>query len=1815
MRKEWTSGAGRYLVRKRRHRIWLRVVSSLACVVVFCTVYALILPAITMENKPQCGKEEHTHTDECYRRLGAAAAPAQPVLDCTLNSLGIHQHTADCYDAGGALICGYADYVLHIHDGRCYDETDALVCTLPEIREHVHTDACYRAAEPEPVQDPQPAREPICGKQEAEGHTHTDACYQTERELTCTLPETEGHVHGEACRDETGTLICTLTEAEGHTHNDSCYTEKKTLICTVEESEGHTHTETCYPAAPEQAAEQLQPQEQATEQEQARELICAIPEAALHTHDETCYTGGVLTCGRLQTTAHQHTDACFHAPEAAPAPQPELTCTIPEGEGAHTHSQEAGCYDENGKLICETEESAGHQHGPRCYGTWELVCQLEEHTHAEECFLKDGLTAGEWAQIDAVSAKLNALPIRGEIEEKLMALDVAGDEAGYDAYMIQLAQAVREARAAYDALTETQKQKIADAARLEELSWLLTSADDSGDTAEDWLEADLAYIENLNITNCQSGAGTFDVTVGPGNDTSVDNDILRTFDLATYELTFTTAAKNGANIGGYKHANVCFQFVLPVSSEKAQFEMDSMAWLPSLKANNQADYTFTESGGQQVLEGWFTIQPSDNNPSVIPCMKTVTAAVRALNMKNDDTLTPTFIMWLQPNTDTAERKTASKSLTISALAQYNVELISRPHSSNIASGTYDFNAAGSGAQNYGKGQLEGLMAGVGVTLQLRSDKNRGMLGMQMPDAGTTITFDLQLSSVYKAQGVTVDTGGNYPLLLWSGGGNSNGDTAGRETRTIYNEIVDVPYNQYQNPTGSYEYNACHNGGTWQFSQDGDTIHVTVSGFTINTDRFPYGAARQLESYHKYYSGNGITGNEPAVFSAGELWLFQTYQNLTTKVKADKEFEAGQFVMGVKDAGNLKVNGIDTVQTSSEDDATTWDRGLGGGGDIGVILSHEKYSRGDSPRPYQKPLTEGGFNYDFDWAAAGERVSLYANLMQSNSEGNGRAAAVDFLVKFDGDFLEPEEISYYPSWDYYASRTYLWVTKPDGTNWVNDEEMKSATEDDLVYYAKLEEIPAGHIPVGVLMEIRGIRSGQLTFAFYIDGKIKETSAGNGGGEVYMVTRANYIWTVSDVAEFLGINTEEMTDRDINEVVKARFPSRDPSKTGPKQQLTGDHLDWLSNSVYPEPSSREDYYVTPELHNCTKASYEGGVHHSGYKPNNYEDSCLVLPYRTTITKSTAQTNTDGSTKKTYTLDSNERYVDFVLQPKIEGYLATGDAGAKRMDVQVTVRDILPEGLSYANGTAYLGGTYQQTAGCTKPGTVTNGTPLQTGIGTENGKTVLEWTFTATVDLLSGQATELPPIHFSCQILDEKLTGLQASLTNDVTIKTGGELFRGYDAKYGNVAECPVTVVRSTGASISKLADQHNADWWAPVGFLMNAGNNSSYPLSDTLIAETLPKNGQDGTTYDGSLVVTELLLGSKKNETLLSNFKFYYTTDPAYAGLTGADLRQKLSKADGATWQAYLRDSSDWIELSPSGAPQATETQGETWYATAATGLPGETNQKSNPITAIVAAGNLPASRTLKMHITVKLPNGKAGDNLVNYLSMSVGGNDLSVFARTNLVSRSLAGLTWLDKNADGIQNETADDYLSGITVSLWKLEEGATDPTNLNSYEPCCYPGTTTPIVIQTGQKVSAQAEGSGKIAAYNKGQYLFTDLPSGVYAVKFTSGDASSDGILLENYHPSPENEGTDDAVDSDGVPTLDSDHVLQSTAIVNIDLQDASGISVSEHNDSGFYRRGTELPMTGGSGAYWQTFCGLALMAGPLVCWTHKRRRGAERR
>ena len=91
-----------YNERHIRKMKWRRIVTILSCIVVFCTTYALIMPAVTMSRDTACGKEEHTHTEACYDENGALICGREEHTHTDACLLAVRELT---YEDGQLTIC------------------------------------------------------------------------------------------------------------------------------------------------------------------------------------------------------------------------------------------------------------------------------------------------------------------------------------------------------------------------------------------------------------------------------------------------------------------------------------------------------------------------------------------------------------------------------------------------------------------------------------------------------------------------------------------------------------------------------------------------------------------------------------------------------------------------------------------------------------------------------------------------------------------------------------------------------------------------------------------------------------------------------------------------------------------------------------------------------------------------------------------------------------------------------------------------------------------------------------------------------------------------------------------------------------------------------------------------------------------------------------------------------------------------------------------------------------------------------------------------------------------------------------------------------------------------------------------------------------------------------------------------------------------------------------------------------------------------------------------------------------------------------
>ena len=357
----------------KKKKWWQSTVRVLTTLVVFCTTYALILPAITMEGEPICGLEAHVHTESCYTEQTVTRFLCQ--TDEQTN-------------------------VVHTHDSICYDDANTLICLLPEIGEHLHSEECYSQNRTLVCQSP---------------HIHTEVCTAPQQVLTCTEAEGEPHTHGEGCYELQET-VCELTADENHVHEDGCFTQEQVLTCAKTEGETHTHGETCY---------------------EQQETVCELTVDESHVHEDGCYMEEqVLTCEIVQE-AHQHTESCIavetqqvltcqlpehtHVAECYPVEDEddqteELLC----GMGIHSHID--GCRNEAGELICSIPE---HTHEAACMvADLDLTADVESQHQWEQSISQLALT-GNWprdivtvaqSQLDYTESVKNVILEEGQLK-------------------------------------------------------------------------------------------------------------------------------------------------------------------------------------------------------------------------------------------------------------------------------------------------------------------------------------------------------------------------------------------------------------------------------------------------------------------------------------------------------------------------------------------------------------------------------------------------------------------------------------------------------------------------------------------------------------------------------------------------------------------------------------------------------------------------------------------------------------------------------------------------------------------------------------------------------------------------------------------------------------------------------------------------------------------------------------------------------------------------------------------------------------------------------------------------------------------------------------------------------------------------------------------------------------------------------------------------------------------------------------------------------------------------------------------------------
>ena len=589
------------------------------------------------------------------------------------------------------------------------------------------------------------------------------------------------------------------------------------------------------------------------------------------------------------------------------------------------------------------------------------------------------------------------------------------------------------------------------------------------------------YISSAQIIERATGTGPWDENDEPGNDSSPDNDIVRSFDQVTWTVNLTTALKEGVSQASYTGGVVEFTANLPVEYAKTEFapymewDLDSMSWIE--------DASLSEDG--ITLTGRYSLSETE---TTLPGAQTLVFVLKLYGVPNQSEFAPTFTFNLAGNEENEKTSITDSNITISAAGKYNINLVRQGNLSKKVSLVLDEES---------NQETTGRMYGYGIILQLyNEDESKGLKGIEYPQGDITFNIETKLEKTNINDSNDVEDITSYctPILY------------DYKINTINtNGVLGKDMNFGNNIYGYMHINAPYGEPTTKRSEsvyDSGNVTMVQNENKINTIISEYGFDGIFPSSN-YDSGNILRYTDNiGCFSVAYFQIFVPDNDYSTE-------EGYNYYLTVEDK-DFKANtksGVITNQQVTNDDIS---------GNQHIIHRIGIYSQ--DIRVYNVDIEPSPLYYNGNGATTlGDEfvAHLGINASLTNDDENS-IYTLNKLVKFDGNGYEPycdENGHYYTTgnYDFFGiDFTYkMWfVTKKDGTNWLSQDEMNNADIEDLVMYENYDEIPEGYICVGEYFETQ---AGYLTNGYqwtFIYLKVKETA---NIGQTYAIISNTKGWT--------------------------------------------------------------------------------------------------------------------------------------------------------------------------------------------------------------------------------------------------------------------------------------------------------------------------------------------------------------------------------------------------------------------------------------------------------------------------------------------------------------------------------------------------------------------------------------------------------------------------------------------------------------------------------------------------------------------------------
>ena len=233
------------------------------------------------------------------------------------------------------------------------------------------------------------------------------------------------------------------------------------------------------------------------------------------------------------------------------------------------------------------------------------------------------------------------------------------------------------------------------------------------------INGDKAYISSAQVIKTKTGTGPWDANDEPGNDSSEDNNIVRSFDQVTYTVELTMALKSETTDTSLKGGVINVEVTLPENCANVmKWDLDSMRWLEN--------GSISEDG--RTLTGKYSMS---NTEITIPGKQTLVFVLKVEGAGNRTEIEPSFKFGLEGNNENEKVSLLGNKTIVSAKGKYNIQL----HRNSLL--------ASKSTVDYGEGEKEGRMYGYTFAVQLYNEnESKGLKGIEYPKG--EISFDINL---------------------------------------------------------------------------------------------------------------------------------------------------------------------------------------------------------------------------------------------------------------------------------------------------------------------------------------------------------------------------------------------------------------------------------------------------------------------------------------------------------------------------------------------------------------------------------------------------------------------------------------------------------------------------------------------------------------------------------------------------------------------------------------------------------------------------------------------------------------------------------------------------------------------------------------------------------------------------------------------------------------------------------------------------------------------------------------------------------------